>query len=181
MMALLDNKHVHALAAWVILAAILFSVGLPTLSLFGASLDGQAQLSNKQELIASLEQRVAALQTLLASEMIDAKTTEPEKGAVAQIILASCNTLAESHAKHGNTITAPCQLSQTQLNNQFTAYMAEIRANGSLENILAALDDAQLGEGRLAEFYLSTDETTGGGNLRLKFAIIGAAAEAPAQ
>jgi hypothetical protein len=181
MMALLDNKHVHALSAWVIVAAIILSVGFLVLSFFGASLDGQDRLRDKQNVIASLEQRVAALQTLVASEIIDAKAIEPEKGVAAQIVLASCNALAESHAKLGNTITAPCQSSQTRLNDQFTVYMSEVRATGAIESLLAALDDAQLGEGQLTEFDLSTDENSSGGNLGLKFAIIGAATEAPAQ
>ncbi len=181
MMSLFENKHVHALGAWVIVAAIILSVGFPVLSLLGASLDGQDRLSDKQDVIASLEQRVAALQTLVASEIIDAKAIEPEKGAAAQIVLASCNALAESHAKLGNTITASCQSSQTRLDDQFTVYMSEVRASGAIENLLAALDGAQLGEGRLAEFDLSTDENSSGGNLRLKVAIIGAAAAAPTQ
>ncbi len=181
MMSLFDNKHVHALSAWVIVAAIILSVGVPVLSLLGASLDGQSRLSDKQEIISSLEQRIRALQKPTASKMIDAKTIEPEQGAAAQIVLTSCNALAESHAKHGNMPIAPCQPSQTLLNDQFTVYMAETRASGSIENLITALDGVQLGGGRLAEFDLSTDEGSGGGILRLKFAIIGAAAEAPAQ
>jgi hypothetical protein len=181
MMSLLENKHLHALASWVILAVIILSVGLPILSLLDASLDSQSRLNGKKEIIASLEQRVVAFRKPAAGENITAKTIEPEKGAATQIVLASCSALAESHAKHGNTITAPCQPSQTPLGNQFTVYMAEIHASGSIENLLVALDDAQLGEGQLTEFDLSTDENSSGGNLGLKFAIIGAATEAPAQ
>jgi len=180
-MSLLENKHLHALSSWVILAAILFGVGFPVLSLLGAALEGQAQLSGKQETIKALEQRIVAFQKPVTDENITAKTIEPETGAAAQIVLASCSALADSHAKHGNTITFPCQPSQTPLDNQFTVYMSEVRANGSIENLLAALDDAQLGEKRLAGFDFSTDEGSGGGNLRLKFAIIGAPTEAPAQ
>jgi|GEM_PF-4502653 len=180
-MALLDSKHIHALASWAIFAAILFVVAFPILSIFGSSFSSQQRLSDKQNTIDALEQRVRTSQVLSTDELIAANAIEDEKGAASRIVQTSCDALAESHAKHGNVITSPCQLTQIPLDTQFTVYISEVGASGPIESLLAALDGSQPGREQLSELHLSDGEGSGAGVLRIKFAVIGEQPEAAAK